>query len=115
MALRGLEEVGLREALREGLDRLEDVLPFGEADLLVLPARIAEVRGGAGLAHPRDEIRPHARVAAEAAGDEPVARAEELVRDVRMTVAVPPRDRARVDEGDRAVFERRGDGLVHRD
>ena len=113
--LRGLEEVGLREAARERLDDLEDVHALGEPQRLLAPARLAEVRGLAALAHPRYEVAPHARVAAESAGHEAVARAEEPVWDVGVPAAAPPRDHAAVDVGDGAVLERRGHGVLDRD
>src|SRR5439155_25493666 len=104
--LRRLEEVGLREPAGERLDHREDVLALGETELLVVPARLPEIRGPPGLLHPPDEGFPHARVAAETAGHEAVARPDVPVRGVRMAAAAPAGHDAGVNERDGAVLER---------
>src|SRR5437016_4372051 len=113
--LRRLEEVRFCETARERLDHVEDMLLLRQTDFFVVPARITEIRGLRGFLHPPDERRPHARVAAEAAGDEAVARPEVPVRDVRMATAAPAWNDAGVDERDRAVLERGCDRLLDRD
>src|SRR5258706_13011893 len=91
------------------------MLSLCQTELLVVPARITEIRGLGSFLHPPDERRPHAWVAAETAGDEAVARPEVLVRDVGMATAAPAWNDAGVDERDRAVLERGCDRFLDRD